>query len=70
MKRYRHALTKAIYTADSEGVVRVELGDRVGYFSCQGRWLRGSLLDADPHMCAWVGGPGHNEPVSKPYKSV
>jgi hypothetical protein len=31
MKRYRHALTMAIYMADDKpGAVRVELGDRIG----------------------------------------
>jgi hypothetical protein len=71
MKRYLHALTHAIYTADDvAGVVRVELDGKVGVFNAQGRWLSGDKIDADPHMCGWVGGPGRDALITKPYKSA
>ncbi len=71
MKRYRHALSKAIYSvSDQPGVVRVEHGTLVGFFTAEGQWLSGDIVDVDQHMCGWVGGPGHDDIITKPYKSV
>ena len=57
--KLRHALSGAIYTDREDGTVFVEdpkSGD--GLFEISGRWIRGELRHADPHLLGFVGGPG------------
>ncbi len=56
--KLRHALSGAIYTDRGDGTVLVEdpkAGN--GLFEIDGRWLRGELREADPHLLGFVGGP-------------
>ena len=56
--KFRHALTGAIYEAIDDGRVRVvEEDGREGIFRSDGRWLRGEVRHADPHLTQWVAGP-------------
>lgn len=57
MRDIRHALTGALYGLDEDGLVRVELDGRTGWFDAQGRWVRGELREAVPHLCLWIAGP-------------
>jgi len=52
-----HPFTKALYEQDGQGRIRVTLGDRVGIFQTDGRWVEGDLRECDPQLCGWVGGP-------------
>ena len=57
--KLRHALSGAIYTDREDGTVFVEdpeKGD--GLFEIDGRWIRGKLREADPHLLGFVGGRG------------
>lgn len=58
----RHPVTGAVYT-DEAGVVRVEDGDRIGWFRADGAWLRGALRQADPLMCRWIAGHSYGDSV-------
>ncbi len=56
--KLRHPQTQAVYARQDDGSVRVEHPDgRSGWFDAQGRWLRGDLRDADPHMIVWLNAP-------------
>ena len=52
-----HPFTGALHEQDGEGNIRVTLGDKVGIFTTQGRWISGDLRECDPQLCGWVGGP-------------
>jgi NAD(P)-dependent dehydrogenase (short-subunit alcohol dehydrogenase family) len=56
--KLRHPTTGAIYTAQDDGLVRVEHDGRTGLFTPAGEWRSGELRDADLHFLGWVGGPG------------
>ncbi len=56
MSALRHPFTGALYECDTDGTVRVTLGERTGMFMSDGRWLSGELREADPQLCGWVGG--------------
>ena len=45
---------RALYTRDEDGTVRVTMGTRWGLFRKDGRWLEGTIFEADPEMCLWV----------------
>lgn len=64
--RMRHPVTGAMYT-DEDGIVRVDDGDRTGYFRENGAWLRGELRQADPLMCKWIA--GHRFGDSVPFRN-
>jgi NAD(P)-dependent dehydrogenase (short-subunit alcohol dehydrogenase family) len=55
--KLRHPTTGAIYTAQADGLVRVEHEGRAGLFTPRGEWRSGELRDADLHLLGWVGGP-------------
>lgn len=55
--KLRHPTTGAIYTAQADGLVRVEHEGRAGLFTARGEWRSGELRDADLHLLGWVGGP-------------
>ncbi len=57
MRKRRHPITGAIYTADDEGHVVVEHDGKTGVFDARGRWLSGEVTHADPHLCLWLAGP-------------
>ncbi len=57
MRGILHPFSKALYEQDGEGHIRVTDGDRSGLFTVGGRWVRGELLECDPQLCGWVGGP-------------
>ena len=52
-----HPFSKALYEQDGHGNVRVTLGDTVGLFCGDGRWIDGEMFEADPQMCGWIAGP-------------
>ena len=54
----RHPLNpNAFYVSDGDGTVRVTMGTRWGRFEANGRYLEGSLFEADPELCVWVSAP-------------
>ena len=54
----RHPLNPNAYYADNgDGSVRVTMGTRWGRFDPNGRYLEGSLFEADPELCVWVASP-------------
>ncbi len=55
--KLRHPSTGAIYTAQDDGLVRVEHAGRTGLFTPRGEWRSGELREADLHFLGWVGGP-------------
>lgn len=57
MRGILHPFSKALYEQDGNGNIRVTDGERSGIFGVDGRWMSGELLECDPHMCGWVGGP-------------
>lgn len=52
-----HPFTGALHEQDGEGNIRVTLGDKVGIFTTDGRWISGDLRECDAQLCGWVGGP-------------
>ena len=50
----RHPFSGAIYLLRPDGNVQVsgEVGE--GVFRPDGRWVSGSLREADPQMCVWI----------------
>jgi hypothetical protein len=60
----RHPLNpNAFYIDNGDGTVLVSLGTRSGRFAPDGRYLDGTLFEADPEMCVWVAAPrpsGHH----------
>ena len=57
MRGLLHPFTKALYEQDGNGNVQVTDGETIGVFTTNGQWISGELLEADPHLCGWVGGP-------------
>lgn len=54
----RHPLNpNAIYSSDGDGTVRVTMGTRWGRFEPNGRYVEGTLFEADPELCVWVSSP-------------
>ena len=47
----------AFYVSDDDGPVRVTMGTRWGRFQANGRYLEGTLFEADPELCVWVSAP-------------
>lgn len=60
----RHPLNpNAYYIDDGDGAVLVTMGTRSGRFAADGRYLEGTLFEADPELCVWVAAPrpaGHH----------
>ena len=60
----RHPLNpRAVYTPDDDGTVLVTMGTRWGRFRSDGRWVEGTVFEADPELCLWVSAPrpaGHH----------
>jgi hypothetical protein len=52
----RHPFSGYLYTSMPDGRIRVEDGERCGYFHPDGRWIEGELREADPQFCGWVAG--------------
>ena len=61
MREIKEPMSGGIYGLEADGSVKVELDGKVGWFDAQGRWIRGELRHAVPHLCLWIGGP---EPAS------
>jgi hypothetical protein len=58
MNGARHPFTKWLYEATGDGTVRVTATDgRIGIFDIDGRWIEGTLREADGQVCHWVAGP-------------
>ncbi len=56
--KYRHPLNGHVYERIELGRVRVtDLDGHESIFDDEGRHLEGSQLQADPHLCKWIGGP-------------
>ena len=54
----RHPLIpNAFYVSDDAGTVRVTMGTRWGRFEPNGRYVEGTLFEADPELCVWVSAP-------------
>ena len=54
----RHPLNpNAYYVSDGDGTVRVTMGTRWGRFERDGRYIEGTLFEADPELCVWVSAP-------------
>jgi len=54
----RHPLNpNAFYVSDGDGTVRVTMGTRWGRFEPNGRYVEGTLFEADPELCVWVAAP-------------
>ena len=54
----RHPLIPtAFYVGDGDGIVRVTMGTRWGRFRRDGRYVEGTLFEADPELCVWVSAP-------------
>ena len=54
----RHPLNpNAFYVSNGDGTVRVTMGTRWGRFEPNGRYLEGTLFEADPELCVWVSAP-------------
>ena len=66
----RHPLNpNAYYVSDGDGMVRVTMGTRWGRFRRDGRYVEGTLFEADPELCVWVSAPrpsGMNRPHRVP----
>ena len=57
MRGLRHPFSKALYEKNEDGSIRVTDNGKTGLFKRSGEWIEGELLEADPHLCGWVGGP-------------
>jgi NAD(P)-dependent dehydrogenase (short-subunit alcohol dehydrogenase family) len=55
--KLRHPTSGATYTAQDDGLVRIEHDGRSGVFTPGGEWRSGERLEADLHFLGWVGGP-------------
>ena len=56
--KLRHPITGAIYTTRDDGSVDVESKEGVtGTFQPDGKWLKGELREADPHLLGFIAGP-------------
>jgi len=54
----RHPLNpNAYYVDNGDGTVRVTMGTRWGRFGPDGRYVEGTLFEADPELCVWVSAP-------------
>jgi hypothetical protein len=54
----RHPLNPNAYYADNgDGTVHVTMGTRWGRFTPNGRYVEGTLFEADPELCVWVSAP-------------
>ncbi len=54
----RHPLLpNSFYIDNGDGTVQVTMGTRSGRFDGTGRYLDGTLFEADPEMCVWVSAP-------------
>ena len=54
----RHPLNpNAFYVSNGDGTVRVTMGTRWGRFEPNGRYIEGTLFEADPELCVWVSAP-------------
>ena len=60
----RHPLfPNAFYIDNGDGNVLVTTGTRSGRFTPDGRYIDGTLFEADPELCVWVAAPrpsGHH----------
>ena len=53
---YLHPFTSAVYENAGDGNIRVRLESKEGVFTWDGRWLSGTLRQADPNFCIYVAG--------------
>lgn len=56
MGSIRHPLSGAVYDLEADGTIKVEKDGLVGIFRSDGSYLSGEIFNADPHLCAWIGG--------------
>ena len=57
MPKLKHAISGAVYSLEPDGLVKVELNGAAGWFNACGRYQRGEIRQADPHMVSWLAGP-------------
>ncbi len=50
----RHPFGGAIYCLLADGNVQVSGDGGEGLFRADGRWISGTLREADPQMCVWI----------------
>ncbi|MDG1264753.1 MAG: aromatic ring-hydroxylating dioxygenase subunit alpha [Ilumatobacter sp.] len=56
--RYRHPMNGHIYERVRLGHVRVvDLDGHESHFDDEATWIDGPIVQADPHLCKWIGGP-------------
>lgn len=56
MRTIRHPLSGATYDLTDQGTILVTRDGKTGEFTEHGRWLRGEIRHADPHLCLWIAG--------------
>ena len=54
--QYVHPFTGALYENAEGSNVRVQLEDKSGVLTWDGRWISGALRQADPNLCIYVAG--------------
>ena len=52
-----HMNQRFLLQENEDGSIRVTDNGKTGLFKRSGEWIEGELLEADPHLCGWVGGP-------------
>lgn len=57
MAALRHPMSGAVYRVRGDGLVDVENNGLTGVFHPDGRYERGDLRVACPHMLLWLAGP-------------
>ena len=50
----RHPFSGAVYALRPDGDVEVSGEQGEGVFRPDGRWVSGTLREADPQMCVWI----------------
>lgn len=66
MRQIKHPFSQAIYELDDDFNVKVSLGDRIGIFDPEGRYLHGTIRSCDPELARWVGlGPRERGDISQ-----
>lgn len=52
-----HPLDGKLYEQDNAGNIKVSKDGTWGVFTIEGKHLDGPMLECDPQLCGWVGGP-------------
>ena len=49
-----HPFTGALYELTEDGNILVSEAETTGLFRPDGRWISGTIREADPQLCVWV----------------